>query len=356
MKNTITKLKISPNVSIKEALKKLDEGAEKILFVCDKDGVLLGTLTDGDIRRRILKIGSLREKITHCFNRSPVSVVKDDYTIATVKKLMLERKLAVIPVVDSRKRIVSVHFWKDIFEEESIVYKKIDIPVVIMAGGKGERLGPFTKILPKPLIPVGEKPIIEIIMDKFNQYGVTHFYITLSYKGEMIRAYFESVKKKFKIDYIWEKELSGTAKSLQLVSSRLEETFIVTNCDIIVDTDYGNLVKFHKEHRNILTVVGSIQHHEIPYGMIHFEKEGRIKKIQEKPELDLTVNTGLYVLSKKALSFIPPKKRFDMTDLLQILLKRKKPVGVYPVSQKSYIDIGQWEEYKKALETLQIPK
>lgn len=354
MKDTIAKIKTSSDISIKEALKKIDEGDKRILFVCGKNGSLLGTLVDGDIRRRILKGGNLKEKIVHCFNRNPVFAMKNNYTIPGIKRLMLEKRIEVIPVVDSQKRIVDILFWKDLFEEDSAVYKKIDIPVVIMAGGKGERLGPFTKILPKPLIPVGEKPVIEIIMDKFHRYGVTHFYITLNYKGEMIRTYFESIKKKYKIDYIWEKEFLGSAGSLQLISSQLENTFIVSNCDIIVNTDYGDLLSFHTGQKNIMTVVGSIQHHKIPYGMIHFEKEGKIKKIEEKPEFDLTVNTGLYVLSRRALNYIPKNKHFDMTDLLQVLLDRKEPAGVYPVSQNLYVDIGQWKEYKNAIEKLKF--
>jgi len=354
--NILTKIKISVDATMKEALKKIDKTGMAILFVCDDNGSLLGSLSDGDIRKRIIKIGHLQDKIDKCFNRNPIYVFEGNYSVDDIRRLMLEKTIDVIPVVNNKRKIVDILFWTDIFEEESIASQKIDIPVIIMAGGKGERLGPFTKIIPKPLIPVGEKPMIEIIMDKFNKYGVKLFYITLNYKGEMIRTYFKSVKKKYKIDYIWEKEFLGTAGSLKLAPSLLGNVFIVSNCDIIVDTDYGDLLSFHKEHGNILSVVGSIQHHKIPYGMIHFEKEGKIKKIQEKPEFDLTVNTGLYVLSKKALSYIPPKKNFDMTDLLQVLLDKKESVGVYPVSQNSYIDIGQREDLNTAIEKLKFLK
>lgn len=356
MKDIVAKIKISPKTSIKEALKKIDEAGWAILFVCDEKGRLLGSLSDGDIRRRILKTGSLKEKITDCFNHNPVFVVRGSYTNSTIRSLMLEKTVAVLPVVDKQKVVVDVLLWKDIFDEEAVSYKKISVPVIIMAGGKGERMGPFTKILPKPLIPVGEKPVIEIIIDKFNQYGVKHFYITLNYKGKMIKAYFESIERKYKISYIWEKEFLGTAGSLKLISSSLENTFMVSNCDVIVDADYENLLSFHQKNKNILTVVGSIHHHRIPYGVIHFEKEGKIKKMVEKPEFDFTINTGMYVLSKKALEFIPKNKCFDMTDLIQVLLKNKENIGVYPVSQKSYVDIGQWEEYKKTVEKLQVFK
>ncbi len=352
MRDIVSKIRISPEASIKEALKKIDEAGLAILFVCGRDGSLLGSLTDGDIRRKVLKGGNLQEKITNCFNRKPAFVVENNYTTEDVKALMLDRTIEVIPVVDNMNRIADILFWKDLFEKDSVSGRKINVPLVIMAGGKGERLGPFTKILPKPLIPIGEKPIIEIIIDKFRQHGVKQFYITLNYKGEMIKAYFESIKKECYIEYVWEKEFLGTAGSLKLMPLHLEDTFIVSNCDIIVNANYEDLLNFHQENQNVLTAMGSIQHHRIPYGVIHFEKKGKVKNIQEKPEYDLTVNTGVYVLSKKVFDLIPENEYFDMTDLMQVLLDRGENVGVYPVSQKSYVDIGQWEEYKKAIEDL----
>lgn len=355
MDDIISKIKISPKVSIKEALKKIDEVGRRILFVCDEDDRLIGSLTDGDIRRRILKTGDINETIEHCFNNNPIFLEKGKYSEGHLEALMSKNTIDAIPIVDKSRNITELLFWKDIFKDGStFCEKKINSTVVIMAGGKGERMGPFTKILPKPLIPVGEKPVIEIIMDKFNKYGVTHFYVILNYKGEMIRNYFDSIDKNYKIDYIQEKEFLGTAGGIRLLPQDIQNNFIVTNCDIIVNTDYADLLDFHQENNNILTAIGSIQHHRISCGLIHFEKNGKIKDIQEKPEFDLTVNTGVYVLSRRAISFIPPNVYFDMTELIQLLLGKNENVGVYPVSQKSYIEIGQWEEYKKVIEKLQL--
>lgn len=343
--------------SIKTALKKLDNTAEKVLLVIDNERRLQGTITDGDIRRHILKGKGLEANIQEIYNKNPISIKKDDFSVDLVKEILIKNKIELLPILDGGKKVIDFTTWTQVFSGNKIgTFKKseINLPVIIMAGGKGERLGPFTKILPKPLIPLGEKPIIEIIIDKFNQNGVRHFYITLNYKGEMIKAYFNGLKKKYKMDYIWETEFSGTAGSLKLLPSNLEDTFIVSNCDIIVNADYADLLRFHQRSKNILTVVGSIQHYKMPYGIIHFEKEGKIKKIQEKPEFDFTVNTGMYVLSKKAIDFIPANKCFDMTDLLQALLDKKQNVGVYPVSEKSYIDIGQLEEFRKAIEKLEL--
>lgn len=353
MKDKIASIKISPDISIQEALKRMDKGGLGVLFVCDNNDVLIGSLTDGDIRRSILKTGNLQEPISSCFNPAPVFAEQGCHSRDELKTIMLEKPVEVLCMTDNQKKIVDILFWRDLFEKDKVVNKKIDIPVVIVAGGKGRRLGPFTKILPKPLIPIGEKPIIEIIIDKFREYSVQHFYVILNYKGEMIRTYLESIEKDYKIEYIREEKFLGTAGGLSLLPSTMSETFIVSNCDIFINSDYNELLSFHNEQKNILTVVGAIQYHKIPYGIIDFEKGGKIKQIREKPEFTFTVNTGLYVVSKEALAYIPDNKFFDMTELLQVLLTKKESVGVYPISQNSYIDVGQQEQYKKVVEELE---
>lgn len=357
MNDMVKKMGVLPNTSIKDALKKIDETGLAVLFVCDEKSRLIGSLTDGDIRRRILKTGDLQEEIASCFNAKPTFLKKGSYARDDVKKLMLDKTLEAIPIVDSKKRIIDVLYWVDLFGDNKAASGKVDIPVVIMAGGKGERLDPFTNIFPKPLMPLGDKPIIEIILNRFRGYGVDTFYVILNYKGGMIQSYLNSSNKRpYKIEYVWEKEFLGTAGGLKLISPPPDKSFIVSNSDVLVDIDYTDLVNFHNGNNYMLTVVGSMQYHKIPYGVIHFEKDGKIRKIQEKPEFDITINTGVYVLSKEVLNFIPKKKYFDMTELMQILLEKGKNIGVYPASEKSYIDIGQCEEYKKAMEKIQFLK
>ncbi len=345
-------LLVPPDINIKEALKKMDVGSQKILFVVDTDNALLGVVTDGDMRRHILSNGTLKDSIGKVYNKKPSYLTKK-YSLEKTKQLMLENRIEVIPIVDSKKRVIDAFCWTDIFGKRA-VNAKLHIPVIIMAGGKGERLDPLTRILPKPLIPIGNKPIIEVIMDTFSKYGVDKYYISLNYKGEMVKAYFDSTETTHSVNYIWEKEFLGTVGSLKLIDLKSVDTFFVSNCDIIVDADYRDVLKLHTDSKNILTVVGSIQHHRIPYGIIHFVDKGKIEDIQEKPEYDLTVNTGVYVVSRKVLDFIPDGKRFDMTDLIRELIAKREKVGVYPVSEKSYMDIGQWEEYKKALDKLKF--
>jgi len=345
-------LLIEEGLSIKDTLKRMDIGGKGILFVVDENGNFLGVITDGDIRRHILARGKLEDNMEGVYNSDP-TYIEEGYTKEDAEKVVLRCGIEILPIVNKKRCIVGAISWTELFEEKSVsVSDKISVPVVIMAGGKGERMNPFTKILPKPLVPIGEKPIIELIIDKFTQNGFQDFYITLNYKGEMIKTYMESICKNYTLDYIWEEEYLGTAGSLKLLPPETNDTLIISNSDIIVEADYNDLLTYHRESENLLTVVGSIQHHTLPYGVIHFEKKGRIQRIHEKPEYDFMVNTGVYVLSKEAIDFIPENKSFHMTDLVSVLLEADGKLGVYPVSQKSYIDIGQWEEYKSYLEKL----
>jgi len=349
MKKDIKLFLIKKDITIKDAMKKMDEAAEKILFVINDNMELLGSLSDGDIRRWILKEGSLLENVDRIFNQEPI-FVDENYNIESVKEIMVNQKIEWLPVVDKQNKIIDVLIWENIFKRKQKGKKYLDVPVVIMAGGKGLRLDPFTKILPKPLFPIGEKPIIEIIIDEFKKQGISEYYLTLNYKGEMIKSYFDNIGKDYEIRYIWEEGFFGTASSLKLLEKDIKDTFIVSNCDVIVKAKLEEVLNLHKERAAALTVLSSIQHHRIPYGVVKFKEGGEITEILEKPEYTFMVNAGVYVLSKESLRFIPAKEHFDMPDLVKTLIKNNKKVIIYPVNGNDYIDIGQWEEYKKALE------
>ncbi|MCK5504355.1 MAG: NTP transferase domain-containing protein, partial [Thermodesulfovibrionia bacterium] len=231
---------------------------------------------------------------------------------------------------------------------------KIKVPVIVMAGGKGTRLEPFTKILPKPLIPVNDKPILELIIEEFRRQGGKKYYLILNSKGEMIKAYFNGIQKDYELKYVWESDFLGTAGGLRLLKKLESDIFIVTNCDVIVKADYQQVIKLHKKQNASMTILSSIQHHKIPYGVISFREKGSVTDIHEKPEYTLTINTGIYVLNKDILKLIPRNEYFDMTDLIKTLIDNDKKVITYPVNENDYIDIGQWEEYKKAVEKLKV--
>ncbi len=345
------KILIQPTFTVKNALKYLTKTAEKVLLVVDPEECLLGTLTDGDIRRYLLSGGKIEHTIEKVYNPKPIFLLEKDVEIA--KELMLKNKIELIPIVDKNRKVKDYFTWTDIFTEKTcheFISKSLNIPVVVMAGGKGTRLKPFTKILPKPLIPVGDKPIIDIIVNEFRMCGVEKFYLTLNYKGELIETYFNSYKKNFTIEFIREKDFLGTAGSLKLLENIIEDIFIVTNCDVIVKANYADVLSFHKEQGASITILSSIKHYKIPYGVIDFSNGGAVIKIIEKPEYVFTINTGVYVLNKDVLKYIPADSFFNMTDLIQCLLNDKQKVITYPVNEDEYIDIGQWEEYKKALE------
>ena len=351
MNENIQKLFIKENVSIKEAMKQMGEGAEGILFVVNGDQELIGSLTDGDIRGWILADKSLKESINKVFNKKPV-FVKEGYPIDDVKKLMIDKKIEWIPVVDDSNRVLNIYLWEDVFDDgRKRDRPKIDIPVVIMAGGKGTRMDPFTRILPKPLVPIGEKPIAEIIMDNFHKSGCTDFHLILGYKGEMIKSYFDNTTLPYKLNYTWESEALGTAGGLKLLSKDMPDTFFVSNCDIIIKADYRDIYDFHIKNNCQITLVSSMHHFKIPYGVIEITAGGELKELIEKPEYDLLVNTGMYVVQKEALKMIQKDQVLHFTDLMA-LVNEKGKVGVYPVSEKSWLDTGQWEEYRETVKIM----
>lgn len=351
------KILISENKSIIEALRLLDETADKVLFVVDSNSKLFGALTDGDIRRYLLSGQSMENDISTIYNRKPKYLSEKECTDENLKKMFLKNKIEVIPIIDDRQQVISIATWDKVFCEKNktkLKKRKINIPVVIMAGGKGTRLDPFTKILPKPLIPIGDKPIIEVIMDKFHAFGMTDFYVTLNHKSKMIKAYFEEFKTKYKIKYIDEEKPLGTAGGLKYLPPEVAGVIFVTNSDIIIEGDYGKILKFHKENKNEITIVASVKNYNIPYGVCEIENGGILQKIKEKPNLSFLVNTGMYVLNSNVLSTIPAGEFYHITQLIEDIKCGGKRVGVFPISENAWMDVGEWGKYKETLEKFKL--
>ena len=350
----VIKFIVGFNNSIRNSMKTMDDTGQGILIIYKKNKIF-GIVTDGDIRRAILRGVDLEDCVGKIANTNFIFIsdTKDEGEIENIFKTTKARH---IPVLENNK-LIDIIIEEDFFlkKHKSLSYRKIiNIPVVIMAGGKGTRLDPFTRILPKALIPIDNKPIIEIIMDKFAEFGMTNFYISVNNKSKMIKAFFEDFHSKYNISFIDENIPLGTAGGIKYLENRIDTPFFVSNCDIIIQCDYFKIYKFHKKGKFDLTLVSSIQHHIIPYGVCKLESNGSLKTIKEKPEYNFLVNTGMYILNPNILQFIPKNKSFDMTDLIKCLKEEKKKVGVYPISEKSWIDIGQWEEYKKTISVLKI--
>jgi dTDP-glucose pyrophosphorylase len=347
----IKKICVTKDISIRQAIKLLDDTAKKILLVIE-DSKLIAVITDGDIRRWILKNGDLSQSVTNIMNTNPKYITVDNKSDA--KKIMEEKLIDSIPVVNKSMEIVDIVFWNDTFDDKMNHFDKMDAPVVIMAGGKGTRLYPYTKILPKPLIPIGDTPIVERIMDRFLAYGSDKFYLTVNHKKDMIKAYFNDEKKIYNVSYVEEEKPLGTGGSLYLLKNELKDTFFVSNCDILIDANYSDILKYHKENNNKITVVTSLKHYTIPYGVVELSDECAISSTVEKPEYNFLVNTGMYILEPETLQDIPENEFFHITDLINKHLDKGIKVGTYPITDKCWLDMGEFKEMERMVEMLGV--
>ena len=345
---------IHRSTTIKEAMEALGKTAEKVLLVVDDGETLIGTLTDGDIRRYILGGGDLSGTIGGFYEVDPSFVFQDSYDLKKIRKLLTDKRISLLPILNRKKEIVDFVTWEKAFGNSRRPEDQIlDIPVVIMAGGRGTRLEPFTNVLPKPLIPIGGKPVIDHIIDRFRSFGVCDFYLTIHHMPKIIRAYFEETKSDYSVDIVEEDEPKGTAGGLKLLADKLNRPFFVSNCDIVIETDYADLYRFHMQNRYDVTLVASAKQFNIPYGICELNGGGSLERIEEKPEYNFLVNAGMYVLNPTVLELIPDNKLFHITQLLQKIKENGGQIGVYPVSEKAWIDVGQWAEYRKALKVIE---
>lgn len=333
--------------NIVEAMQKIDANARGILFVCNNQGRLSGTVTDGDIRRWLIRTGEMEGCIRQIMNPNPRIIYVNDRENAA--EILHRYSINALPVVDPEGYILDIVFDDTVLQEirEKRRGGLKEVPVIIMAGGKGTRLYPYTKILPKPLIPIGDIPIMERIIDCFRDYGVERFFVTLNYRKSMIKSYFAEMEKGYVIQYVEEDKPLGTAGSLRLIKEEFHCPIIVTNCDILIRADYEDIYRYHKEAGNRLTIVAALKNILVPYGVIHSKEKGIIMNIEEKPKISYFVNTGMYVLDPELLALIPEDSFYHMTDLAADLLKAGEQIGMYPVSEDSFLDMGEFEEMRR---------
>ncbi|WP_233879572.1 nucleotidyltransferase family protein [Virgibacillus halodenitrificans] len=341
---------INEDLSIKDAIRKLDETAKKILLVTE-DKKLKGIITDGDIRRWILKNGDLNQSVSLVMNTSPKFVYEKD--VIHAKEILKDKMIEAMPVLNDKEEVMDIIFWNERFSTK-FNQQTLENPVVIMAGGKGTRLEPYTKIIPKPLIPIGDTPIVERIINRFNEYGCNEYYMTVNYKKNMIRAYFDDMEKSYSVDYVEEDKPLGTAGSLYLLKDQLKETFFVSNCDILIEGNYSDMMKYHKENNNKITLISSLVHYTVPYGVIVIDEDGSVKEMKEKPEYDYLVNTGMYILEPECLKDVPEDTFFHITDLINKYIDEGEKIGVYPVSESAWLDMGQFKEMENMMEKLGV--
>lgn len=340
---------VSPATKIVEALNTLQSSSTRCLIVTRKDRYFLGTLNDGDLRRGVLKGLSGKETIKTIYQKKPIVVYEKKFSISHVRNLMRKNFLMIIPVLNEKNFVTDYLTWNKIFGIKSDNSLK-NINIVIMAGGKGVRLSPFTKVLPKPLLPIDEKPVIEHIIEKFTNRGGKNFNITVNYKSLLLKSYFKELKPNYKIKFLEEKKPMGTVGGLSAYKKKLKKNDIfLCNCDVIIGADLAEIYSFHRDKKNDLTIVASTKNYEIPYGICHVNKSGKLIKIEEKPKSKFFVNTGLYIFNPKILNLIPENTFFHMTQLIELAKKKKFKVGICPISDKDWVDIGQLTNYSKYL-------
>ncbi len=337
----ISQFIISEDTTIQSAIEKMDRNGHGILFVCDKKK-LKAVLSDGDFRRSMLNSADMSGKVEKIANCNPKKLYFDE-TLNYVE-YMRQKHITAVPIIDKNDNIMRIEFLNG-DKAYNLLSEKAD--VVIMAGGKGTRLYPYTQILPKPLIPIGEKTITEHIIDRFRQVGCDEFFMIVNYKKNFIKTYFQESENDINIKFVDEDEYYGTGGGLGLLKGTMKQTFFMTNCDIIVEADYNDILEYHKEHKTLVTLVCAKKKVQIPYGTVEINDKNEVQLIKEKPEYTFLTNTGLYVLEPEFLEKIPQKQFIHITDVIEKCISEGENVGVYCVDDSTWMDMGQLEELEK---------
>jgi len=344
----LEELFIAEDQSVLEAMRQIDATHNQILLVAENNK-LKAIITDGDIRRHLLRGGTLDDKIKEMANYSPKYILEKDREQS--KELMKKWSILSLPIVNESLEVQSVAFLKDY---EIGRKPAVNAPVVIMAGGLGTRLHPFTKVLPKPLIPVGELPIAEHIINHFREYACREFHFIVNYKKNMIKAYFSETEKDYSVEFHPEERPLGTGGGLSLLKGKLRKTFFLTNCDVLVKANYKEIFDFHKQKGNSITIVAANKHLTIPYGVIQMVSSGEIVSMTEKPEYSFLTNTGFYVVEAEVLDRLEEDKAMDFTDIIGQGRALGEKIGVFPVGEKAWLDMGQLEELERMRKELEV--
>lgn len=349
--DSISNRSISCKASLLDAMKLMDEIRVKTLFVLDNEH-FEGIITLGDIQRAIINNIALNEPVQSILSKNKVY----GYTYENkeiIKENMRRMRTEVMPILDEKGELVDVWFWNDLFKVADLVPReKINLPVVIMAGGKGTRLKPITNVIPKPLVPIGDKTILETILDQFEEIGCTKFYMSVNYKADILKYYLGQLDHKYDIEFFQEEKPLGTIGSVSLLKGKIDTPFFVSNCDSINEQDYRDVYDYHVSNHNDLTIVTMVKSFKIPYGVIETGEDGLMVALSEKPELTFQVNTGVYILNPECIDEIPEGEFFHITHLMEKIKSRGGRVGCFPVSEHAWKDMGEWPEYLKMIDVL----
>lgn len=333
---------VSPGASLEKAIEVLDREALRLVMVVDEDRRLLGTLTDGDVRRALLRHLSLDTPVDEVMHANPRTVT-GDWPKDRILSLMEQHQLLQVPVLDAQQRVVGLETLQNLLSRP-----RRDNPVFLMAGGFGTRLRPLTDSCPKPLLKVGNKPILELILESFIRSGFHRFFISTHYMPELIREHFKDGSRwGVSIDYVHEQQPLGTGGALGLLPhDEIDMPVFMMNGDLLTTLDFANLLDFHSEHGGSATMCVREHEHRVPYGVI--ESDGhQIRSIVEKPLYHYFINAGIYLLSPELVKSVPPETRIDMPTLLEQEIARGNAVNMFPIHEY-WLDIGRMEDFQRA--------
>ncbi len=332
---------VTSDTSLIEVMRVIDKSGLQIALVVNEDMHLLGIITDGDVRRGILKNLPFSAPAKEIMNSSPLSITVN-HEKSYAMNLMLKHSVSQLPVLDESGRLVNLCRMEDLLHKN-----QRDNAVLLMAGGLGMRLRPLTENVPKPLLKVGNKPILETILESFIASGFHRFYFAVNYKHEMIEEYFgNGANYGVEINYIHEKKRMGTAGALYFLPHDLTEPVIVMNGDLLTDVNFGEFVDFHLEQNAVATMGVREYSYQIPYGVINYDGD-KITSITEKPTLNFYVNAGIYVLSPESVNSVNEEAFLNMPDLFDKFIKEDKRTALYPV-RGYWLDIGHIDQFKQA--------
>jgi len=332
---------VTKDISILEVLNIIDKSSKQLALVVDQDKKLLGTLSDGDIRRALLNNVSLNDTIENIYFKNPTVAYLND-SKEKIKNLCLMKKIHQIPIVDSRGNLIGLEIL-----DELILQKTKPNRVVLMVGGLGTRLRPLTESIPKPMLEVGGRPILETIILNFKKHGFSNIILSVSYKAEVIESYFgDGSDFGINIEYIYEDKRMGTAGALSLMKDRLSEPFFVMNGDLLTNINFENMMEFHLSYNAMGTMGIREYDFQVPYGVVKVDGID-ILKIEEKPIHNFFVSGGIYILNPKILKYIPNDQFYDMPTLFERLIDKNERCISFPI-REYWLDIGQLEEYKRA--------
>ena len=329
-------------LTLSEAMQRIDKNSTGIIFITDSENKLVGCITDGDIRRFLLQGGQMSALAINAANRQPCYA----NTIDEAKKKYRNGGYVLIPIVNENNLIVDLYGEKEIVGNER-KYASLNLPVVINAGGRGTRLDPYTRVLPKPLIPIGDLPIIEHIMKEYQKYSCEDFHIILNYKRDLVKAYFSESMNHYNISWYDEKKPLGTGGGLKLLKGIFHDTFFFANCDALLTANYESIKDFHKNNGNVITMVCTYNNIHIPYGTVEIGKDGVIERMREKPLISFLANTGIYMVEPEVIDDIEDDEVIGFPDIIEREREKGRKVAVFPVGESEWMDMGQLPELEK---------